>query len=104
MKTLSLNIKAHWLNISSCVNFLNFRNISSLQHHFLEFHTFLTAFETKFDIIVISDSGLKRTKKDKTNTDCPKFNIDHCDAECANGETLYSKHIAYKWRRGSKVS
>ena len=69
------------------------QNISSLQHHFAELHTLLTTSEIQFDIIGISESRLKYNKHYTTNIDLPNYNVEHCDAEGANGEM----HVYESW-------
>ena len=80
-------------------------NISSLQYHFAELHTPLTTSEIQFDIIGISESTLKLNKYYTTNIDLPNYNIEHCDAEGANGGTLLyiKKDTAYKLRNNLKM-
>ena len=71
----------------------------------MELHTLLTTSEIQFDIIGISESRLKRNKHHTTNIELPNYDIEHCDAEGANGGTLLyiKEYIAYKTRNDLKM-
>lgn len=65
-------------------------------YRFAELHYLLTTSEIQFDGIGISEQRPKCNKHYTTNMDLPNYNIEHCNAEGANGGALqYIKRMLH---------
>ena len=75
-------------------------NISSLQYHFEELNDLLETSNTKFSVIGITESRLKKGTKPISNIDLPNYKIEHTPTESEKGGSLLyiSNNLNYKIR------